>query len=193
MNHRLLAIVATGAATSVLMSGCAMSPRAAIRAGTAEVINDTVSVDFVKVKALVAFKDRRAGISAFITDCKQGKGTLWIEDTAYTEPFNNVIANAPTPPDQLFSRMCSEGLPMALRDEEARERRRAAMSPEEREAERRTLLQLLILQQGQQSEAARNASRERAAQAAADALKQSKKTTTECKETSSTTIRCETK
>lgn len=193
MNQRLLAVAVTTFTISSLLAGCATSPRASIIAGEARVIDGTLSVDFLKVKALVAFKDDRAGISAYISDCRQGNGTLWIESSTYTEPFRNVVASAPTAPDQLFSRLCSEGLPRALRDEQMRERRRAAMTPEERETERSALLLLLKLQQAQQAESARNASRERAAQTAADALKESKKSTTECKETSSTSIRCETK
>lgn len=190
---RLLRSLSTVAIWTAILTGCATSPKASIEAGDARLIDGTVSVDLFKVKALVALKDQRASVWMYITDCRQGNGTLWVDDGSYSEAVNNVIARASRPADQLFALICREGLPIAQRDEEARERRRAAMTPEEREAERRMIFQLLLLQQSQQAESARNASRERAARAISDALKDSKKSTTDCTATSPLTVRCETK
>lgn len=146
------------------------------------------------MEALVAVKERRVKVSTYIFECQRGNGNLKIDYGAYNVGFvNNVIATSSRPADRLFATICRQGLPIARRNDEASERRRAAMTPEEREAERRMLREVFLIQQSQQAEFERNASRERAAQNLAGAIKESKKSTTNCIETSQSAIRCVTK
>ena len=190
---RFLSVYLCTSACALLLIGCVSSPRFAILKGKAEVIAGTVSADLTQVKGIVAFSSSRVTVTTFISDCKKGNGSLRIEGSSYSEPIDNLIVGASNPADQVFSQLCREGLPIDARNEQERDRRWASMTPEQREAERGALLQLLQLQLTAQRNASRNASQERAAKELADAIRDSKKSTTECREVGASKVKCETK
>ena len=91
-------------------------------------------------------------------------------------PIDNVVLNGSRPADQLFTQLCSAGLPNAYGMAAERDRLEAAKTPEQRAAERRMLHELLLLQ-------LQNASRERAARELGNAVRDSRPTTTDCEST----------
>ena len=175
------------------LAGCAISPKASLEAGEAKLMAGTVTVDVISIKGIVEVKGKRTGVQTYISDCRNGHGNLRVDAIPYAEYVPNVVASQTSPADRVFSELCQQGLPIAVRDEAERARRFAAMTPEEREAQRRALRELFLMQQSQQSEAARNASRERAAESIGSAIRDSSKTTTTCTASTPWYVKCETK
>lgn len=180
------------AATIVaLLAGCATQPDTALIAGRATLIPGTVHVDFVSAKALLSVDNERYAAKVFVSDCRAGIGAIWFE-APHHALVENLVASGSTSADKMFAQICSEALPIVLANEAAQERRLANLTPEQRAAEAQILMQLLMFEELQQSDRARANANERAVKGIEDAIRDSRKTSTECISPNFQTIRCTT-
>ena len=192
MSPRLVTFFLISFSTA-FVAGCATSPKDAVEAGDAKIIDGTIRGTPFQIHALVAIKNERASVSTNVFECRQGNGSLWVNGIGAIGYVRNLVASSTKPADQLFAELCRVGLPAAKQAEDTMNRRRAAMTPEERAAESRMALDVFKMYQGQQNEAERNASQERAAREIGEAIKDTKKTTTVCTSVSPGDVRCVTK
>lgn len=177
--------------TVALLAGCATQPDTALIAGRATLIPGTVRVDLVSVKALLSVDNERYAAQVFVSDCRAGIGAFWFDAPHYAR-VENLVASGSTPADKMFAQICNEALPIVLANEAAQEKRWANLTPEQRAAEAQILMQLLMFEERQQSDRARADANERAERGIEDAIRDGRKTSTECISPDFQTIRCTT-